>query len=133
MVHHIALTRYDQILSTPDEVIIEGLVRVASADCPELELDQVDQLPVVELYENVGQYGDGSPITRQVPRWTFVVPFTGDKRISLSRPNEHYPNRPVALDLRENELELCVDGRMEPDQIRRAFEAQIQNIQQHLD
>jgi hypothetical protein len=37
------------------------------------------------------------------------------------------------LDVRENELELFVDGRIEHDQIRRDFDAQIQRIQQHLD
>jgi hypothetical protein len=133
LVGHIAQIRPDEILSTADQVIIEELVREASADCPELELDQVNQLPVVELSEYLGEYGDGRPITRQVPRWTFVVPFTGDRQIFLSRSSEYYRTRPVALDVRENELEVCVDGRMEHDKIRGAYEAQIQKIQQHLD
>jgi hypothetical protein len=122
----------DQILATSDQVIIEELVREASTDCPQLELDQVVQLPVEEYSETVGQYGDGSPISRQVPRWRFVVPFTGDKRIFLSQPSEFQLTRPVALDLRENELELFVDGRMEHDQIRRAFDDKILKIQRYL-
>jgi hypothetical protein len=133
VVHHIAEMRPDEIVSTSDEVIIEGLLGEASADCPQLDIDQVHQLPVVELSENIAVYGDGRPITRQVPRWRFVVPFTGDRRIFLSQPSQYYHTRPVAVDVRENELELFVDGRIEHDQVRRAFDAQILKIQQYLD
>jgi hypothetical protein len=130
---HIAQIRADEILSTPDQVIIEGLVREASADCPRLDIDRVDQLPVVEFPQDVGQYGDGSPVTQLVPRWRFVVPFTGDSRILRYRPSQYSASRPVALAVSEDELQLCVDGRMEADQIRRSLDAQIQNSQQHLD
>jgi hypothetical protein len=130
---HVAHIRADEILSTPDQVIIEGLVREASADCPQLDIDRLDQLPVVEFPQDVEQYGDGSLITQLVPRWRFVVPFTGDSRILRYRPSQYSASRPVALAVREDELQLCVDGRMEADQIRRGLDAQIQNIQQHLD
>jgi len=69
VVDHIAQIRPDEILSTPDEVIIEAMVREASFDCPQLQIDQVHQLPVVELSEYVGPDGDGNAITRQVPQW----------------------------------------------------------------
>src|SRR6476620_2300504 len=68
VVHHIAEIRPDEILSTPDEVIIEGLVGEASADCPQLDIDRVHQLPVAEFSQDVGRYDDGSAITRQLPR-----------------------------------------------------------------
>lgn len=132
VVGHIAQIPPDQILKTPDQVIIEGLVREASADCPQLEVNQVEALPVVERSEVVGQYGDGRPVTHEVPRWMFVVPFAGDSRIFRSRPSQSRGVRPVALDVRENELELFVDGRIEPDHIRRDLAAQIQSIQQQL-
>jgi hypothetical protein len=133
VVIHIVQIRADEILGTPDQVIIEGLVGEASADCPQLDIDQVDQLPVVEFPQDVGQYGDGSLITQLVPRWRFVVPFTGDSRILRYRPSQYSASRPVALAVREDELQLFVDDRMEADQIRRGLDAQIQNIQQHLD
>jgi hypothetical protein len=124
LVSHIARISPDQILNMPEQEIIEGLIPLASAECPQLEVDQVELLPVEERSEAVGQYGDGSPITHEVPRWRFMVPFTGARRIFLSRPSQNSASRPVALDVRENELELFVDGRMEHDQIRGAFEAQ---------
>ena len=133
VISHIDQIDPDEILSTADEVIIEGLMREASADCPQLEIDQVHQLSVVEFSDTVGQWGDGRPITRLVPRWTFVVPFTGDSRIFLSRPSERHLTRPVVLDVRDNELELCVDGRLEHDQIRGALDSQILAIQKYLD
>jgi hypothetical protein len=132
VVNHIDQIRPDRILSAADQEIIEGLLEDASANCPELLVDKAEGLPVTEFSEAVGEYGDGRLITRQVPRWRIVVPFTGDSCIFRSRPSQYTSSRPSALDVRDNELELFVDGRMNPIKIRRIFDAQIEGIQKHL-
>jgi hypothetical protein len=122
----------DQILAVDDEHIVHGLLREARADCPELQRDAIESLPMREYSEDVGLYGDGSSITRQVPRYRIVVPFTGDTRILRSRPSQVSPTPPTALDLREHELELFVDGPLPPERVRILFDAQIDAIEQHL-
>jgi hypothetical protein len=42
-----------------------------------------------------------------------------------SRPSRTSLAHPVALDLREHELELFVDGQQPPEQVRASFDAQI--------
>jgi hypothetical protein len=130
---HIARLNSDFILSTPEQDIVEQLVREASADCPHLLVDKVEMREPVEYTEDVGLYGDGHPISHEVPRWTFVVPFTGNGRIFRARASHRAASRPVALNVGENELELFVDGRLDHQTIRRSFDTQVESIQRHLE
>jgi hypothetical protein len=125
VVRHIARLSPESLLSTSDQEITDGLVADASAACPQLQVVQAEALPVVERSEDVGLYGDGSVITHEVPRWRLVVPFTGDTRIFQYRPSRRALTQPVVLDVRENELELFVDGRIAADKIHRVFDASI--------
>jgi hypothetical protein len=132
---HIGRISIEQILGTTDQEIIDGLIRDASASCPELKVDETEALPVEEYAQVVGQYGGGGQITHQVPRWRFVIPFTGDRRIFRSRASQSKSSlsRPAALDVREDELELFVDGPTQPDKVRRALDTEIEIVQQYLD
>jgi hypothetical protein len=62
------------------------------------------------------------------------VPFTGDRRVFLARASRRSLNPPRILDLREDALELFVDGPFAKNTSLRAnFDAQIETIRQHLD
>jgi hypothetical protein len=132
VVRHVARIPADQILAADDEHIVQGLLREARADCPELLTDAIESLPMMEYSQDIGLYGDGTSIARQVPRYRIVVPFTGDTRILRSRPSQTSLAHPVALDLREHELELFVDGQQPPEQVRASFDAQIDAIERYL-
>ncbi|WP_051797032.1 hypothetical protein [Catenuloplanes japonicus] len=132
VVLHIARIPANQILAADDEYIVEGLLRDARAECPELLTDEIQALPMIECSEPVGLYKDGSHITRQVPRYRIVVPFTGHTHIFRSQPSRASLTRPVAFDLREDELELSVDGPHQAEQVRHAFDTQIHDIGQYL-
>lgn len=132
VVRHVARIPADRILESDDEHIVQGLVRDAQANCPELLRSAIESLPMMEYSQDVGLYGDGSSIARQVPRYRIVVPFTGDTRIFRSRPGQTSLTQVIALDLREQEFELFVDGQLSPEQVRILFEAQLDTIQQYL-
>jgi hypothetical protein len=133
VLRHIARIRPEDILSTPDSVIIGGLLHEASANCPRLVTENIEKLPMEEYTETIGAYGDDfSAITRQVPRWRFVILFVGDFRVFRSKSTQYSLNPPTVLDLRDTELELFVDGQLNASQIHNALQAQIDNIQQQL-
>src|SRR5437763_6585629 len=100
VVRHMARIPADQILAADDEHIVQGLLRDARADCPELLTDRIESLPMMEYSQDIGLYGDGTSIVGQVSRYRIVVPFTADTLILRSRPSRTSLAHPAALGVR---------------------------------
>ena len=129
---HIAQLSPDHVLGTPEQELVEHYLTEASVECPQLLVDQTTREPPVEFQEEIGLHGDFTPITRSVPRWTFVVPFTGDRRIFRTRPSEFSMSPPEVSDVREGELVVVVEGGPSSRKIEAAFDAQIGAVEEYL-
>jgi len=121
----------DKLPNTPDEDVIERLVKQGSVRCPQLLTDQAEQLDPTEADKTVIEFGER--VTRRVTRLILAVPYEGEREVFLLRADTSSTNNPRVLRLTDKELHLAVDDPPgDAAQIKAMFEAQIAHIEQYL-
>jgi hypothetical protein len=101
----------DQFLATAEADVIDYLVAKHSVDCPVLDRDGIEQLPISEEVRTVRGSSSGfydESIRRRMTKVVLVVPFTGEKDVFKLHPSRSWS--PARAQVREGELRLTWTG-----------------------
>lgn len=130
---HLLEMNHDKLLGTPDADVVEFLAVAATAECPVLDRDRIEVLPVREVELPATSWPSGRPVTRRVPQTQVVVPYTGDKRVFRVRPDQHQSSYPEVADLTSSEIMLAFDHNGQSHaQMRSAIDSQLDQIERWL-
>jgi hypothetical protein len=127
----------DQFLATAEADVIDYLVAKYSVDCPVLDRNRTEQLPISEEVRTVQAAFpgfNGDTIQRRMTKIVVVVPFTGEKDVFRLHPSRSWS--PARAQVREGELRLSWTGDpqvgMDATAIRRHFDGEIDSIERTL-
>jgi hypothetical protein len=120
----------DELLSLPEQDVIDALTAAFHVDAPVLDRDGITQEPVAEGYTIVIQFGERVRLKQTIV--TLVIPFSGEDVLFTLRPNQWTMNPPEALVL-AGRLKVQWMGRtLDPAAVKLALDVQLNDIDRWL-
>ncbi|WP_372350799.1 hypothetical protein [Streptomyces sp. KL116D] len=122
----------DELLRMPVNDVIDYLVEQYSVVCPQLDRDNIHQLPVSESTVTVHDIA-GRAFPRQATVMTIVVPFQGEARVFRLRPSTYTLRSWDNVQVKEGEVHVRWSGESGAgDAARRHFDSELDDIDKHL-
>lgn len=120
----------DDLLSLPEQDVIDTIVEEFHVEAPVLDRDHIAQEPVAEGYVTVMQFGEQVRVKQTVV--TLVIPFTGERVLFTLRPNQWTTRLPEAI-VGEDHLKIQWTGRaLDPAAVKQSLDLQVNDIDRWL-
>jgi hypothetical protein len=122
----------DELLRTPVNDVIDYLVEKHSLTCPQLDRDNIQQLPVAETTVTVHDIA-GRPIPRQATVMTIAVPFQGEAGVFRLQPSTFTLRSWDNVEVKQGEVHVRWSGESGAgDAARRHFDSELNDLDKHL-
>lgn len=117
------------ILASSDDEIMRRILSELSVTVPTLARDQISFARTTETKNITDHWGDTH--TKDVPVFTFDVPFSGDSEIFRMQPSTYNMNPPRA-EVRGTKLLIVVSDEENAEKLKASVDATLDDIEQHL-